>query len=61
MQAENTGDQTERGPPVSAIGSSLTGSSGEVVSWMSRHLGWCSGIRFKAPKKVTINFLRSLA
>ena len=51
----------ERGQPASDIGSLLPGSSGEVVSWMSCHLGWCSGIRFMAPEKLTINFLRSLA
>ena len=60
-QGENAGEQTERGPPTSDIGSLLPGSSGEVVSWMGCHLGWCSVITFMAPEKLTINFLRSLA
>ena len=61
MQGENTGEQTERGQPTSDFGSSLAGSSGEVISWISCHLGRCAGIRFTAPEKLTINFLRGLA
>ena len=61
MQGENTGEQTERGQPASDTGSSLPRSSGEAVSWMSRHLGLYSGIRFTAPEKLSINFLRGLA
>ena len=53
-QGENAGEQAERGQPISDTGSQLPGSSGEVVSWMSRHLSRCSGIRFMAPEKVTI-------
>ena len=53
MQGENTGEQTERGQPASDTGSSLPGSSGEAVSWMSRHLGLYSGIRFTAPEKLS--------
>lgn len=60
-QGENTGEQTERGPPASDAGSLLPGSSGEAVSCMSRHLGQCAGIRLTAPEKLTINSLRGLA
>ena len=59
MQGDNSGEQTERGQTASDIGKLLPGSSGEVVFWMC-HLGWCSGIRFTALEKPSINFLRSL-
>ena len=61
MQGENIGEQSERGQPASDTGSLLPGSSGEAVSRMSRHVGLYSGIRFTAPEKLTINFLRGLA
>ena len=61
VQGENSGEQTGIGQLASDIGSLLPGSSGEVVSWVGSHLGWCSGITFMAPEKLTINFLRSLA
>ena len=61
MQGDNLGEQTERGQPASDFGSSPAGSSGEVISWMSCHLGQCAGISFTAPEKLTINSLRGLA
>ena len=61
MQGEDAGEQTEGGPPASDVGSSLAGSSGEVTSWMSCHLGRCAAIRLTAPEKLTINSLRGLA
>ena len=60
MQGDNLGEQTERGQTASDIGSLLPGSSGEVVFWMC-HLGWCSGVKFMALAKPSINFLRVLA
>ena len=43
-QGENTGEQTEKGPPASDAGSLLPGSSGGAVSCMSHHLGQCAGL-----------------
>ena len=61
MQGRDSGEQTKRGQPVSDTGSLPSGSSGDVVSCESCHLGRYSGIRFTAPEKQTGNFLRGWA